>query len=282
MLKERLLTAAIAIPILLAIVFAGGGAGFLGLILVVNAIALHEFWALFPRDDTGHAVDRSGYPLALVTTSVLVYAFHRGSNLLIAGALVSAMLIALAASVVGSADVRARSRLVFTTLSGLLYVTVMLGHLLLVRALPEGAWWIFMLLGIVMMSDTCAYFAGRAFGRHKLAPLVSPKKTVEGAIGGLAGSAVFALVTVKCLGWGGVSAAQSLTLGLLTGLVSQIGDLAESLLKRGADVKDSGSIFPGHGGLLDRLDSILPGCVVLYYLIRAMGLDRAVATLPTP
>lgn len=282
MLKERLLTAAIAIPILLAIVFAGGATGFLGLILVVNVIALHEFWALFPREDAQQPVDRSGYPLAAVTTSVLVYAFHRGSNFHIAGALTSAMLIALAAAVVGTASMRARSRVVFTTFTGLLYVTVMLGHLVLVRALPEGAWWIFMLLGIVMMSDTCAYFAGRAFGRHRLAPLVSPKKTVEGAIGGLAGSAVFALVTVKCLGWGGISVAQALILGLLTGLVSQIGDLAESLLKRGAGVKDSGTIFPGHGGLLDRLDSILPGCVVLYYLIRAMGLDRAVSGLGSP
>lgn len=282
MLKERLLTAAIAIPILLAIVFASGATGFLCLILVVNAIGLHEFWALFPREDTRTPVDRSGYPLALVASSVLVYAFHRGSNLLIAGALMSAMLLALAASVIGSASMRDRSRVVFTTLAGVLYVTVMLGHLVLVRSLPEGAWWIFMLLGIVMMSDTCAYFAGRAFGKHKLAPLVSPKKTVEGAIGGLAGSAVFALVAVECLGWDGIPVGRALVLGLLTGLVSQIGDLAESLLKRGADVKDSGTIFPGHGGLLDRLDSILPGCVVLYYLIRGMGLDRAVAALAVP
>ncbi|MBK7972161.1 MAG: phosphatidate cytidylyltransferase [Deltaproteobacteria bacterium] len=282
MLKDRLLTAAVAIPILLAIVFGGGATGFLGLILVVNAIALHEFWALFPREGGGDSVDRSGFPLALVTTSLLVYAFHRGSNLLIAGALVSAMLTALAASVVGSSSMRARSRVVFTTLTGVLYVTVMLGHLVLVRALPEGAWWIFMLLGIVMMSDTCAYFAGRAFGKHKLAPMVSPKKTVEGAIGGLVGSALFALVAAKCLGWSGIPASQSVVLGLLTGLVSQIGDLAESTLKRGADVKDSGTIFPGHGGLLDRLDSILPGCVVLYYLIRGMGLDRVAAMLGTP
>lgn len=282
MLKERLLTAAVAIPILLAIVFAGGAPGFLGLILVVNAIALHEFWAFFPRESTQTPVDRSGYPLAALTTSALIYAFHRGSNLAIAGALMAAMLLALAASVLGSASMRERSRVVFTTLTGVLYVTVMLGHLVLVRSLPQGAWWIFMLLGIVMMSDTCAYFAGRAFGKHKLAPLVSPKKTVEGALGGLAGSAAFALVTVECLGWSRISVAEALALGLVTGLVSQIGDLAESLLKRGADMKDSGTIFPGHGGLLDRLDSILPGCVVLYYMIRGMGLDHAVAALAAP
>ncbi len=282
MLKDRLLTAAVAIPILLAIVFAGGATGFLWLILVVNAIALHEFWALFPREDTSQPADRSGYPVAFVTTSALVYAFHRGGNLLIAGTLMSTMLVTLAMSVVGTASMRDRSRVVFTTLAGVLYVSVMLGHLVLLRALPEGSWWIFMLLGIVMMSDTCAYFAGRAFGKHKLAPLVSPKKTIEGAFGGLAGSAVFALVAVVSLGWSHVSVSQALTLGILTGLVSQIGDLAESLLKRGADVKDSGTIFPGHGGLLDRLDSILPGCVVLYYLIRGMGLDRSVAALAAP
>ncbi len=279
MLKDRLLTAAVAIPILLAIVFGGGTIGFLGLILVVNGIALHEFWALFPHESAAGAVDRTGYPLALVATSVLVIAFHGGDNLLVAEAMMGALLVTLAASVVGSRDLRARSRTVFTTLTATLYVTVLLGHLVLIRALPGGAWWIFILLGIVMMSDTAAYFSGRAFGKHKLAPAVSPKKTVEGALGGLAGSALFAWIAVSALGWERIGWKRALLLGLVTGAVSQIGDLAESLLKRGADVKDSGTIFPGHGGLLDRLDSILPGGVVLYYLIRTLGLDRAAALL---
>ncbi len=279
MLKERLLTAAVAIPILLAIVFAGGTIGFLGLVLVVNGMALHEFWALFPRGQVGSPVDRAGYVLALLTSSALMAAFHRGDNLLIAEGLMGLLLLTLAASVVGARDLRARSRTVFTTLTGTFYVTVMLGHLVLLRALPAGAWWIFILLGIVMMSDTAAYFAGRAFGKHKLAPLVSPKKTVEGALGGLGGSALFAWIAVSALGWQGIGWKQAMVLGLVTGAVSQIGDLAESALKRGADVKDSGTIFPGHGGLLDRLDSILPGGVVLYYLVRTLGLEHAGATL---
>ncbi len=274
MLKERLLTAAVAIPIILAIVFAGGPIGFLILIWLVNAIALHEFWALFPRESSAVAVDRSGYPAALLTTSVLAFAFHTGENRLIALALSGVLLVSLATSIVGSADMPARSRTVFTTLTGTFYVTVLLGHLILMRSLRDGSWWIFILLGIVMMSDTCAYFAGRAFGKHKLAPLVSPKKTVEGSLGGLAGSAGFALIAIRALGWSQVSSGQALELGLVTGAVSQIGDLAESLLKRGADVKDSGTIFPGHGGLLDRLDSILPGGLVLYSLIQALGLER--------
>jgi phosphatidate cytidylyltransferase len=121
-----------------------------------------------------------------------------------------------------------------------------------------------LLLGVIMGSDTLAYFVGHAVGRHRLAPALSPGKTVEGAFGGLLGGVLGALV-VRHLGLGAVSVAAAVLLGLLTAGAGMLGDLFESLLKRWAGVKDSGRLFPGHGGALDRLDSLLFGAPVLYY-----------------
>ena len=111
-------------------------------------------------------------------------------------------------------------------------------------------------MGIVFLGDTGAYFAGRSFGRHKLYPLISPKKTVEGAIGGLAAS-VAGGALARWLLLPNLSLPESLLLGGALGAVGQIGDLVESLFKRATDTKDSGQLLPGHGGLLDRLDGVL-------------------------
>jgi len=128
--------------------------------------------------------------------------------------------------------------------------------MILLRSEPHGTSWIFLLLVIVMCGDTGAYYVGSTLGRRKLYPVVSPNKSVEGALGGLAGSLVGALIasrtffpeltTIDCIGT-----------ALLLGPIGQLGDLFESLLKRSCGVKDSGSIVPGHGGILDRLDSIV-------------------------
>jgi phosphatidate cytidylyltransferase len=128
----------------------------------------------------------------------------------------------------------------------------------------DGAWRVMLLLAIVMTSDTFAYFAGSAFGRHKLAPRVSPGKTVEGLAGGLVGGIVAALI-VRRLGLPQVPLPAAVALGVVVSGFGVAGDLVESLLKRWSGVKDSGRLFPGHGGMLDRLDSLLFGAPVLYY-----------------
>lgn len=128
----------------------------------------------------------------------------------------------------------------------------------------QGAWRVLLLLAVVMSSDTFAYFAGSAFGRHKLAPRVSPGKTIEGLAGGLVGGVVAALV-VRHFGLREVPVAAAVALGIVVSVFGVTGDLVESLLKRWSGVKDSGRLFPGHGGMLDRLDSLLFGAPVLYY-----------------
>jgi phosphatidate cytidylyltransferase len=125
-----------------------------------------------------------------------------------------------------------------------------------------GPWFVFLLVAIVVINDSMAYYVGRLFGRHKLAPRVSPKKTWEGALGGLNGA--FLATMLWSLGRYGSLDVTLILLGGVTALAAQLGDLAESLLKRGVGVKDSGRLLPGHGGVLDRIDALLFAAPVLY------------------
>jgi phosphatidate cytidylyltransferase len=132
--------------------------------------------------------------------------------------------------------------------------------------LEPGAAWIVFVLAITFLSDTAAYFTGRLLGQHPMAPYISPKKSWEGAIGGLVFATLTGLLLVYLLGlpiplWIGA------LLGCIGSIAGQAGDLAESLIKRQVDIKDSGRIIPGHGGILDRIDSLLFTAPVLYYMI---------------
>lgn len=150
-------------------------------------------------------------------------------------------------------------------LAGIFYIGWLLGFFVALR-LEGGRGWVFLALFATFASDTAAYFIGKAFGRHKLAPSISPGKTLEGAIAGVCGAAVASLLITFIpslqigLGYG-----QAIALGLLISVFGQTGDLAESLLKRSTGVKDSGNLLPGHGGILDRTDSLLFAGAVAYY-----------------
>lgn len=167
------------------------------------------------------------------------------------------------------------------TLSGACYVGWLLSQYILIQSLTApllpnswlanlrispGSAWVYAVLAITWLQDTGAYFAGRAFGRHKMAPYLSPKKTWEGAIGGLLSALVIALLVKPLLGLP-VSYVGAALLGVVGGIVGPLGDLAESLIKRQVNVKDAGALIPGHGGILDRIDSMLFTGPVLYYLI---------------
>lgn len=152
------------------------------------------------------------------------------------------------------------------TLLGLFYVGWFLGHLILLRNLNQGEFLIFFLFLVTWAGDTGAYYIGKGFGRRRMAPQVSPNKTIEGAIGGWLAT-VLAAVLAQQWFLPLISVSDSLILGGLLGIVGQLGDLTESMFKRGAGVKDSGHFLPGHGGILDKLDSLIFTAPVLYYYL---------------
>jgi len=152
------------------------------------------------------------------------------------------------------------------TIAGVLYIGWLLSHFPALRGLEEGRNWVYFALFITFASDSAAFLVGRKIGRHLLAPSISPKKTWEGAAAGVLAAAAVSLIFIlptplklPLLLW------QAIVLGMLVSILGQLGDLAESLFKRNMGVKDSGKILPGHGGFLDRIDSVVFAGVVVYY-----------------
>ncbi len=149
---------------------------------------------------------------------------------------------------------------------GVLYIALPFSYLIPLRELVHGRRWVLFLIVVVWINDTFAYFTGRLVGRHKLSPVVSPNKTIEGGVGGIIGGVVAALIMNRYLDLAlGPLVVTALAVAL--GLVAMGGDLVESVIKRGAGAKDSGTIIPGHGGMLDRIDSIIFTIPVLYYFL---------------
>ena len=146
----------------------------------------------------------------------------------------------------------------------MLYIPFLISHLLMTRLLPEGSNWLLLIMLIVMTNDVAAYYVGSAIGKRRLYEAVSPKKSIEGAIGGLAGSLCGAFLA-KYTFFSSLSVGDAIVTAIVIGILGQAGDLFESLLKRSFGVKDSGSIFPGHGGVLDRMDSIIFAAPATYY-----------------
>lgn len=135
----------------------------------------------------------------------------------------------------------------------------------------EGAWLLFMLFATVAFTDMGAYFGGRSLGKRKLAPTISPGKTIEGAlVGAILGSVVGFTITILALG-SGFGYVEAIILSVSVAVFSIIGDLFESFLKRSVGKKDSGAIFPGHGGMLDRIDGVLFGAVAMYFILKAIS-----------
>jgi phosphatidate cytidylyltransferase len=161
------------------------------------------------------------------------------------------------------------------TLFGVLYLGLTLGTLPMTRLLPQGEWLIFFLLLVTWASDTGAYYVGTLFGRHQLAPTISPKKTVEGLVGGFFGAIIVAY-TARWWFLPELSGLDCLILATLLTITGLWGDLTESAMKRSVGTKDSGGILPGHGGMLDRLDSLLFTAPVFYYYVTMVSRLRVI------
>jgi phosphatidate cytidylyltransferase len=161
-------------------------------------------------------------------------------------------------------DIADAAREVAYAALGFLYIPLLLMHLIMLRQQAYGVQWLLVIMLIVMTNDSAAYYTGCAFGKHRLYPLVSPKKSIEGAQGGLAGS-IGGTLLAKYTFFPQLTVPDALLTAIFIGMLGQTGDLFESLLKRSFGVKDSGNSIPGHGGVLDRLDSIIFAAPATYY-----------------
>jgi len=269
MLKHRVITAAVGIPlIILAIWF---GDPWISIFIAAAALAgTYEFYRMASFDKRQPLLY-----LGLLWALALVLSPHYSSADLLPVIVTGATAVSLVCLLFRPTSQGAFHQWAWT-IAGALYVGWMLSYWLNLRGLDDGRNWVYLAMLTTFANDTSAYFVGRARGRHKLAPAISPAKTREGAIGGLAGAVVGAAVIATVLklisAESGAPFAfrywQIIILGFLIGLFAQIGDLVESLLKRQMGAKESGSLLPGHGGVLDRFDSLIfVGAMVYYYVV---------------
>jgi len=247
------------LPLLILYVYLANQFAFALLIVLVSVLALHEFLRMsLPQE---RLWERS---LALVVGGGLTLAVSFASPQGTLAALVLSCLLFATWFLFRFQDIKTVVLHFSLVLLGLLYIPVLLGHMALLHGLPHGKAWIFFIMFLVMTSDSAAYFSGIRFGKHKLYPAISPNKSIEGAIGGLFGGVLAALIVRSCF-FPALDLLDCVALGFALGAISQIGDLFESMLKRSFEVKDSGGLIPGHGGLLDRLDSLLFAYPLAYY-----------------
>jgi phosphatidate cytidylyltransferase len=270
---KRLLTAAVGVPLALAAIFRLPGWAFFLVTAALLTGAAWEFSRLArpaaPRAPWGAVpilvpVAAAGLALGL-RNGARVDGFH------------ALGLGALAAIGVGVIVLAARTPIeqALPALGGLSFAVPYFAVPIaaLYRLQQHDPWVLFLLLAIVWLGDTAAYYVGTTWGRHRLAPVVSPKKSWEGAVAGLGVSLVATVI------WGawrlGEIGPELIAIGLVTAVASQLGDLVESLVKRSAGVKDSGDLLPGHGGLLDRMDAMLFAAPVLLLMLRWLGWEGA-------
>jgi len=258
---NRWLTAAVALPVLAFIIGLGPGWLLLSLVVLVTAGGMLELLdLLLPERKSWVRI------AALAAGLLLPLATYWKGILGLTTATVAAIFVVLTIHLVLYAKEKPILQSLGATVFAQLYIPFLLSHVLLLFQVPSGRRWIFFLFFVIFAGDTGAYYVGHRWGRHKLWPAVSPGKTVEGAIGGLLGSLAIALLVGKVLlSLGEFGTTFLLSLGLVIALAGQMGDLMESMIKRVSQVKDASSILPGHGGLLDRLDSLIFAFPLTYY-----------------
>jgi phosphatidate cytidylyltransferase len=261
--RRRVLVAIPAIVFAIVIVYRGGLVFALGLV-ALGLIALHELYTLMARV---RPVKLAGF----LTLAGLIFAAAYGQQFWIVVALAASFPITFSLSLLrpGREDV---AWAMAATMFGAIWVGLGLAHAVLLRDLPHGLELVVDILVGTFVGDTAAYFGGRAFGQRPLAPLISPNKTLEGAVCGVVGGA-FALFAFAMLyqDFFDNRAWDALVIGLAVGLATPVGDLFESLVKRDLGAKDTGRLFGAHGGVLDRLDAVFFTAVAGYYACVAVG-----------
>ncbi len=248
---KRLLTALVLAPLVVGLLLSGWTIPFYLLLIAVACLAQWEYLSMaFPG--SGYAELRV-FGLILAA-SVVVWPMFAGTPGIVFAA--GLFVLSFCFFVIRSEPVESAFTRTSRFLLGLAYAPLMISLFIPIWSVADAGLWLILALGTVFMGDTGAFYAGRNFGRRPLAPKVSPKKTVEGSIGSIVASEIFA-VLFSVFALPEASTVGIVVLALIMNVLGQTGDLFESLLKRSAGVKDSGTLLPGHGGILDRIDGVL-------------------------
>jgi phosphatidate cytidylyltransferase len=265
-LVKRALTAVVGIPLFVWVVVGAPRWVFALLVVALSGVAAWELMRMFER------AGRPGYMrLAVVGTAAVTASFATpGLTAIVLTPIVFTLAVVVILSAPVWADAVPAVEPVAATLLAVTYIGWLLGYGLLLAALPDGAALVLFLVGTTWAGESAAYGVGSVLGRHSLAPTISPRKTVEGALGQLAVSIVTAIGLGAWLlpEW---SVSTAIAAGALLGIVGQIGDLVESAIKRSLGAKDTGGLIPGHGGILDRLDGLLFNAPALFYYASWVG-----------
>jgi phosphatidate cytidylyltransferase len=264
MLRQRIITAFIGLPILITAIWFGIP-WFTLLIAAIAFVGILEFYRMATSADI-QPLTYFGVVFAVLLAFIPHCQYAEAAPLL----LTLVIVISLIWSLFRSTRERAFHNWAWT-MAGILYIGWMLSYWVSLRILENGREWVFFVAVTTIASDTSAFFVGRAWGKRRMAPTISPSKTWEGAIGGFLGAMALALILKAILSlppfflpanyW------QAALLGATVSIFAQLGDLVESLLKRNTGTKDSGKLLPGHGGILDRIDGFLFSGVLIYYFV---------------
>lgn len=270
MFKTRVISAAILVILIAFMNYMGGP--FMGIILLlISEQGLFEFYrttGVYKTGETRNLLEKIGY--AGTAVYFLAEMVIENNGLLKLFLILCIVFVAMLAAYVLTFP-EYESDMIVRAFFGFMYVPVMLGFIFLTRSMRFGAYTVWFIFFSSWICDTCAYLVGVKFGKHRLAPILSPKKSIEGAVGGIVGSTLFTAIFAYAFRSAyelprGFSLLPFILIGAVGAVVSQVGDLAASAFKRNYDVKDYGMIIPGHGGILDRFDSVIFTAPMIYFL----------------
>lgn len=256
---KRWLTALVALPLLFAIIAYGNPAVFSVLIYLVVILAMHEYFSI--------VLGSGNIPARLIgfgAATIIYLSICLGNAQAILAVLTMSVILVFLGFLLQAVRHSFDFAVLAKVLLGVFYVGFGFSHLTLIRQLPDGVTWVFLILVLGFAGDTIAFYVGKTWGKRKLFPTISPAKTVEGFLGLIAGS-VLAVLIYRSIFLPELPLYQALILGFIGSIIGQLGDLCESAIKRAAGVKDSGGSLPGHGGILDRIDCLLFIVPFVYY-----------------
>ena len=259
MFKTRLISGIVLVIIALATIISGSWILFFTL-LAVSLIGMRELYKVMKVSDEHVTVlELVGYLGAVLYYIAMKADFGNYGTM----AIIISMILILFVYVFGYPKYRAEQ--VMAAFFGMVYVAVMLSFIYLTRNLPDGKFLVWLIFLCSWGCDTCAYCVGMLIGKHKMAPVLSPKKSIEGAVGGVVGAALLGVIYAAATQG---KMAEYALICAVGALISMVGDLAASAIKRNQNIKDYGKLIPGHGGILDRFDSVIITAPVIYYLAK--------------